>query len=56
MNDREKCLREACEIVNGARNQTYGNVEDNFERIATLRELMKTTREDMRHGLVVRQA
>ena len=36
MNDREKCLREACEIVNGARNQTYGNVEDNFERIATL--------------------
>ena len=23
MNDREKCLREACEIVNGARNQTY---------------------------------
>lgn len=36
MNEREKCLREACEIVNGARNQTYGNVEDNFERIATL--------------------
>ena len=36
MNDREKCLREACEIVNGARNQTYGDVEDNFERIATL--------------------
>lgn len=27
MNDREKCLREACEIVNGARNQTYGNVD-----------------------------
>lgn len=36
MNDREKCLREACEIVNGARNQTYGNVEDNFDRIASL--------------------
>lgn len=36
MNEREKCLREACEIVNGARNQTYGSVEDNFERIATL--------------------
>lgn len=28
MNDREKCLREACEIVNGARNQTYGNKEE----------------------------
>lgn len=36
MNAREKCLREACEIVNGARNQTYGNVEDNFSRIASL--------------------
>lgn len=36
MNEREKCLREACEIVNGARNQTYGNVEDNFSRIASL--------------------
>lgn len=36
MNDREKCLREACEIVNGARNQAYGNVEDNFDRIASL--------------------
>lgn len=36
MNDREKCLREACEIVNGARNQTYGNVEENFDRIASL--------------------
>lgn len=36
MNDREKCLREACEIVNGARNQTYGNVEDNFQKIANL--------------------
>lgn len=35
MNDREKCLREACEIVNGARNQTYGNVEDSFSRIAS---------------------
>ena len=36
MNDREKCLREACEIVNGARNHAYGNVEDNFDRIASL--------------------
>lgn len=36
MNARENCLREACEIVNGARNQTYGNVEDNFDRIASL--------------------
>ena len=36
MNEREKCLREACEIVNGARNQTYGDVEDNFDRIASL--------------------
>ena len=36
MNDREKCLREACEIVNGARNQTYGNVEDNFNMIAMM--------------------
>lgn len=36
MNDREKCLREACEIVNGARNQAYGNVEENFDRIASL--------------------
>lgn len=36
MNDREKCLREACEIVNGARNQTYGDVEDNFQKIANL--------------------
>lgn len=36
MNDREKCLREACEVVNGARNQAYGNVEDNFDRIASL--------------------
>lgn len=36
MNDREKCLREACEIVNGARNQAYGNVEDNFQKIANL--------------------
>lgn len=36
MNEREKCLREACEVVNGARNQTYGNVEDNFSRIASL--------------------
>lgn len=45
MNDREKCLsnddgapREACEIVNGARNQAYGNVEDNFDRIASRRQ------------------
>ena len=30
MEKREECLRTACEIVNGARNQTYGNVEDNF--------------------------
>lgn len=36
MNDREKCLREACEIVNGARNQTYGDVKDNFQKIANL--------------------
>lgn len=36
MNERERCLREACEIVNGARNQTYGDVEDNFDRIASL--------------------
>ena len=33
---REECLRAACEIVNGARNQTYGDVEDNFQKIANL--------------------
>ena len=36
MEKREECLRTACEIVNGARNQTYGNVEDNFQKIANL--------------------
>ena len=36
MEKREECLRTACEIVNGARNQTYGDVEDNFDRIASL--------------------
>ena len=38
MNDREKCLREACEIVNGARQECYGDAEDNFQTIATLWE------------------
>ena len=36
MEKREECLRMACEIVNGARNQTYGNVENNFQKIANL--------------------
>lgn len=36
MEKREECLRAACEIVNGARNQTYGYVEDNFQKIANL--------------------
>lgn len=34
MNERERCLREACEIVNGARVGQYGQPEDNFQRIA----------------------
>lgn len=51
MNDREKCLREACEIVNGARNQTYGNVEDNFQKIASLWSLyLNTPRNVNRRG------
>lgn len=38
MNAREKCLREACEIVNGAQQECYGDAEDNFQTIATLWE------------------
>lgn len=36
MNKREECLRKACECVNQSRKDQYGNLEDNFERIATL--------------------
>ena len=32
---REECLRTACEIVNGSRQECYGDAEDNFETIAT---------------------
>ena len=35
---REECLRTACEIVNGSRQECYGDAEDNFETIATLWE------------------
>ena len=34
MNNREECLRKACECVNGAREQNYGSPEDSFETIA----------------------
>ena len=34
MNKREQCLRRACEIVNGQREQSYGTPEDNFRMIA----------------------
>ena len=36
MNKREECLRKACEIVNGQREQQYGTPEDNFKMIAYL--------------------
>lgn len=36
MNKREECLRRACEIVNGQREQSYGTPEDNFKVIAEL--------------------
>ena len=36
MNKREECLRTACEIVNGQREQSYGTPEDNFKMIAYL--------------------
>ena len=35
-NERSRILTEANNIVNGARNQTYGSPEDNFSRIADL--------------------
>lgn len=38
MEKREECLRTACEIVNGARQECYGDAEDNFQAIATLWE------------------
>lgn len=38
MEKREECLRTACEIVNGARAESYGDAEDNFQAIATLWE------------------
>lgn len=38
MEKREECLRTACEIVNGARQECYGEAEDNFQTIATLWE------------------
>ena len=38
MEKREECLRTACEIVNGARAESYGDAEDNFQTIATLWE------------------
>ena len=36
MNKREECLRKACEIVNGRREQSYGTPENNFKMIAEL--------------------
>ena len=36
MNKREQCLRRACEIVNGQREQSYGTPEDNFKMIAEM--------------------
>ena len=36
MNKREECLRKACEIVNGQREQSYGTPEDNFKVIAEM--------------------
>lgn len=36
MEKREECLRTACEIVNGARKECYGDAEDNFQTIAEL--------------------
>lgn len=38
MEKREECLRTACEIVKGARQECYGDAEDNFQTIATLWE------------------
>ena len=38
MNSKEECLRTACDIVNGARQECYGDAEDNFQTIATLWE------------------
>ncbi len=38
MEKREECLRTACEIVNGARQDCYGDAEDNFQTIASLWE------------------
>lgn len=38
MEKREECLRTACEIVNGARQECYGDAEDNFQTIATMWE------------------
>lgn len=38
MEKREECLRTACEIVNGERQESYGDAEDNFQTIATLWE------------------
>ena len=38
MEKREECLRTACEIVNGARQDCYGDAEDNFQTIAALWE------------------
>ena len=35
---REECLRTACEIVNGVRQDCYGDAEDNFKLIATMWE------------------
>jgi hypothetical protein len=36
MNPREELLAEVGKIVSGARNQAYGNPEDNFQNIADL--------------------
>lgn len=38
MDKREECLRTACEIVNVAREECYGDAEDNFQTIAALWE------------------
>lgn len=38
MEKREECLRTACEIVNGARQDCYGDAEDNFRTIASMWE------------------
>ena len=34
INNRERLLKQAIEMVNGGREQDYGAVEDNFKRIA----------------------